>query len=47
MFTPCLRRGCSHDITEHRGQSGVCTRNGCQCFRYAHDTKPAYERLRN
>lgn len=43
-YSPCLRRGCGHDMMYHKGGSGVCTR--CQCFRYAHDSKPAYERLR-
>lgn len=43
-FQPCLRKGCGHDISEHKGGSSVCAR--CPCFRYANETRPAYERLR-
>jgi hypothetical protein len=41
---PCLRKGCTHDKFDHKHGQGVCMR--CQCFQYAHDTRPAYERLR-
>lgn len=43
-FSPCLRRGCGHDASMHKGRSGVCAK--CPCFRYAYGTAPAYERLR-